>query len=271
MITLRGLSVELGGRPVLDGIDLVAETGSWTSVIGPNGSGKTTLLKAVAGMVPYTGEVRVQAEQPDLLTPRDRARMIAYVPQNPVFPAGMRLQDYVLLGRTPHIPYLRTEGRADLRAVAGVLEQVDLGRLAGRTLDSLSGGELQRAMLARALAQEAAVLLLDEPTTGMDIGYQQQSLELVDTLRARRSLTVLAAIHDLTLAGQFSERLLMIDSGRTCALGPPVAVLTEELVAEHFGAPVRIMDDPERGVAVIPVRATGSRGERSPLRAVDSD
>ena len=145
--------------------------------------------------------------------------------------------------------------------VAGVLEQVSLERLARRSLDSLSGGELQRAILARALAQEAEVLLLDEPTTGMDIGHQQKSLELIDSLRAERGLTVLSAIHDLTLAGQFSERLLLIDSGRACALGSPSSVLTEELILEKYGAPVKIVDDQAGGIAVVPLRGSAPRRE----------
>jgi iron complex transport system ATP-binding protein len=166
----------------------------------------------------------------------------------------MTTRDYVLLGRTPYIPYLGTESRRDLSVVAGLLEQVGLERLSRRHLGTLSGGELQRAMLARSLAQEARVLLLDEPTTGLDLGFQQQVLELVDSLRAERGLTVLSAVHDLTLAGQFSDRLLLIDSGAVCAAGGPREVLTEELVLKHYGAPVRIVDLEGGGFAVIPVR-----------------
>ena len=259
MISIRGLSVELEGRQILKGIDLVIDAGSWTSVIGPNGSGKTTLLRAVVGVVPFSGEVLISGMQPGPMSRKRLAKILAYVPQIPLFPSGMKVQDYVLLGRTPYIPYLGTESRGDLMFVAGVLEQVNLERLARRSLDSLSGGELQRAILARALAQEAEVLLLDEPTTGMDIGHQQKALELIDSLRAERGLTVLSAIHDLTLAGQFSERLLLIDSGRSCALGPPRSVLTEEIVLEHYGAPVRIVEDPAGGIAVVPLRGSAQR------------
>jgi len=261
MISLRGLSVELQGRKILDGIDLVVDVGSWTSVIGPNGSGKTTLLRAVGGVVPFSGEVLISGAPPGAMSRKRLAKMVAYVPQIPVFPPAMKVKDYVLLGRTPYIPYLGTESRGDLMFVAGVLEQVELDQLAQRSLDSLSGGELQRAILARALAQEAEILLLDEPTTGMDIGHQQLALELVDSLRTERRLTVLSAIHDLTLAGQFSERLLLIDSGRTCALGPPRSVLTEEIVLEHYGAPVKIVEDPAGGIAVVPLRTSAPRRE----------
>jgi iron complex transport system ATP-binding protein len=271
LISLRGVSVELEGRQILNGIDLVAEVGSWTSVIGPNGSGKTTLLRAAAGAVPFSGEVLISGSKPEAVSRKKLARILAYVPQNPVFPSGMKVQDYVLLGRTPYIPYLGTENRRDLIFVAGVLEQVGLEQLARRRLDSLSGGELQRGILARALAQEARVLLLDEPTSGMDIGRQQQALELIDCLRAERGLTVLSAIHDLTLAGQFSDRLLLLDSGRACALGPPRSVLTEELVFEHYGAPVKIVDEPAGGIAVIPLRGNGRRREGRGQPALERD
>jgi cobalamin transport system ATP-binding protein len=259
MIRLHDVSVEYGGTLVLSGIDLVVDKGAWTSVIGPNGSGKTTLLRAVAGVVPFSGEVAISGTRPGAVGRKTLARTLAYVPQNPVFPPGMKVRDYVLLGRTPYIPYLGTESRRDLTVVAGMLEQVGLEALADRTLESLSGGELQRTMLARALAQEPEVLLLDEPTSGLDIGHQQQALELIDSLRGERGLTVLCAIHDLTLAGQFSDQLLLIDSGRSCALGAPRAVLTAELLCAHYGAPVRIVEDDDGGFAVVPVRAGGPR------------
>jgi iron complex transport system ATP-binding protein len=253
LINLRDVSVTLEGRAVLQKVSLDVESGSWTSLIGPNGAGKTTLLRAVAGMVDFAGEVLVCGLKPEALRRKELARILAYVPQRPVFPSGMSVHDYVLLGRTPYISYLGTESYGDLLVVARVLEQVKLNEHARRRLDSLSGGELQRAVLARALAQQAQVILLDEPTTGMDIGHQQQVLELIDSLRAEQGLTVLSAIHDLTLAGQFSDRLLLLDEGRAYASGTPRSVLTEELILEHYGAPVNIVDGPV-GIAVVPFR-----------------
>jgi iron complex transport system ATP-binding protein len=253
LISLRDLSVALEGRAVLQKVSLDVESGSWTSLIGPNGAGKTTLLRAVAGMVPFVGEVRVCGLKPEALRRKKLARVLAYVPQNPVFPSGMSVQDYVLLGRTPYIRYHGTESYGDLLVAARVLDQVRLIEHARRRLESLSGGELQRAILARALAQEAQVILLDEPTTGMDIGHQQQVLELVDSLRAEQGLTVLSAIHDLTLAAQFSNQLLLLDEGRAYASGTPRSVLTEEVILEHYGVPVNIVDGPV-GIAVVPFR-----------------
>jgi cob(I)alamin adenosyltransferase len=171
-IELRGVSVALDGRPVLRDLTLHIPRGARLGLIGPNGSGKTTLLRAIAGLVPHTGELRVGDAAGGALSRRELARRIALVPQHPAVPAGITVTDYVLLGRTPHIPYFGAESRRDLDIVASVLDHLDLGAFADRRLDSLSGGERQRAVLARALAQQAPVLLLDEPTTGLDVGHR---------------------------------------------------------------------------------------------------
>jgi iron complex transport system ATP-binding protein len=253
-IELRGVSVALDGRPVLRGLTLHIPRGARLGLIGPNGSGKTTLLRAIAGLVPHTGELRVGDAAGGMLSRRELARRIALVPQNPAVPAGITVTDYVLLGRTPHIPYFGAESRRDLDIVASVLDHLDLAAFAARRLDSLSGGERQRAVLARALAQQAPVLLLDEPTTGLDVGHQQQVLELVDRLRDELDLTVVGAMHDLTVAGQFADHLVLLDGGRVAAAGPARAVLTEEVIARHYHASVRVLEDPAGGIVVVPVR-----------------
>ena len=258
-IELRGVSVDLDGRPVLRQLDLVVPGGARLGLIGPNGSGKTTLLRTVAGLVPHRGELRVGDAPPGSLSRRELARRIALVPQNPAVPAGITVADYVLLGRTPYIPYLGTESRRDLAIVAQVLDQLDLAAFAARRLDSLSGGEHQRAVLARALAQQAPVLLLDEPTTGLDVGHQQQVLELVDALRERLELTVVSAMHDLTLAGQFADQLVLLDGGRVAAAGPVREVLTEQVIGRHYHASVRVLEEPGGGIVVVPVRQSVER------------
>ena len=261
-VELRGVTVDLGGRPVLSDLDLAIAGGARLGLIGPNGSGKTTLLRAVAGLVPFRGQVRIGDAAPGSLSRRELARRIALVPQSPAVPAGMTVGDYALLGRTPYIPYLGTETRRDLEIVAQVLDHLDLGAFAGRALDSLSGGERQRAVLARALAQQAPVLLLDEPTTGLDVGHQQQVLELVDSLRRDLALTVVSAMHDLTLAGQFADQLVLLDGGRVAASGPARAVLTEAVIGRHYHASVRVLEDPGGGVVVVPVRPPVDQSER---------
>ena len=259
-VELRRVSVALDGRPVLRELSLRIPGGSRLGLIGPNGAGKTTLLRAIAGLVPAEGEIRLGATATGALSRRDRARQIALVPQNPAVPAGFTVTDYVLLGRTPYIPHLGTESRRDLEIVGSVLDHLDLTGLAGRRLEALSGGERQRAVLARALAQQAPVLLLDEPTTGLDVGHQQQLLELVDTLRDDLGLTVVSAMHDLTLAGQFADHLVLLDGGRVAAVGPARTVLTERVIRQHYHASVRVLEDPAGGIVVIPVRPGGRTG-----------
>jgi iron complex transport system ATP-binding protein len=190
---------------------------------------------------------------------REIARHVALVPQVPVMPAELTVREYVLLGRTPHLGYLASEGRSDHVAVGTALQRLDLVSLAQRRLDSLSGGERQRATLARALAQEAPILLLDEPTASLDVGRQQQVLELVDVLRETEGLTVVSAMHDLTLASEYADRLLLLSGGELVADGFAREVLTEQIISDHYGATVRVFADDGAGVAVIPARPTRSR------------
>jgi cobalamin transport system ATP-binding protein len=238
VIALERVEVRLGGR--LAGVSLEVPRGGWTTLIGPNGAGKSTLLRAVAGLVAYGGAIAVDGADLRAVGARRRARLLASVPQTPLLPPDMTVGEYVLLGRTAHLGLLGRTGAADRRAAAAAAERLDLEALAGRRLDALSGGERQRAVLARAIAQDAPVLLLDEPTTALDIGRQQEALELVGELRAERGLTVLGAMHDLTLAGQYAERLALLDDGRLVAHGPPAEVLTEETIARHYRARVRV-------------------------------
>jgi iron complex transport system ATP-binding protein len=246
--------VELGGACILDRIDLSVAVGEWVTVIGPNGAGKSTLLRAVTGLVPASGRACLFGTPVGRLRRRERARMVAMVAQSPTVPPGMDVLDYVLLGRTPYIPPLGRESAADVAVAQDVLHRLDLIDLAGRTLSSLSGGERQRVFLARALAQGASLLLLDEPTTALDIGHQQEVMDLVDQLRRHHGLTVLATTHDLSIAGAYADRLVLLAHGRVAAAGSPSRVLTEELLAEHYRARVRVLDG-EDGPLVVPVRA----------------
>ena len=251
MIALEGVSVRLGGARVLDDVSAFVDDGEWVGVIGPNGAGKTTLLRAVAGLVAHDGTIELGGRVVSALRRRELSRRVALVPQDPLMPSEMTVEEYVLLGRTPYVPYLGTESRSDVEAVARALARLDLHALASRRLGTLSGGERQRAVLARALAQDTPVLLLDEPTSALDVGRQQQVLEFVDRLRAEHRLTILSAMHDLTLAAQFADRLVLLDRGAVVADGPPRDVLTEARIAAHYGAAVRVIDD-DVGLAVVP-------------------
>jgi iron complex transport system ATP-binding protein len=253
-VRVRGVSVDQGGRTVLHPIDLSVPAGSWLGIVGPNGAGKTTLLRALAGTVPHAGTITLGAQSTAGLRPRDRARLLAVAPQQPTIPAGTSVADYVLLGRTAHIPFLGRQGTHDLAVLADVLALLDLTDLAEREVATLSGGESQRAVIARALAQEAPVLLLDEPTTALDIGHQQQVLSLVDELRHHRGLTVLSAMHDLTLAAQHADGFVLLYEGRVVARGTALEVFTPALVERVFGATVSVVDD-GGDLVIVPRRA----------------
>jgi iron complex transport system ATP-binding protein len=254
VLALDRVSVVLDGTPVVRDFTLDVEEGEWVGLIGPNGAGKTTITRAVAGLVPYSGSVRVWGAELARLTRRDIARKIAVVPQNPVIPPDMTVLEYVLLGRTPHVGYAASPGNGDVISASAALDRLEIDALAQRRLGSLSGGERQRAVLARALAQEPRLVLLDEPTSALDMGAQQQVLDLVSVLREEDGLTVLSAMHDLTLTAQYADRLVLVDGGREVARGQAVEVLTEEIVARHYGASVRVIADPADGVAVVPLR-----------------
>ncbi|KXP09961.1 ABC transporter [Tsukamurella pulmonis] len=244
-VEISEVRVALDGRLVLHDVTLAAPSGTWTAIVGPNGAGKSTLLRAVLGLVRSEGSITVDGADPRRRSPRERARSVAYAPQSPQLPDGMTVFDYALLGRSPYIPYLGRESASDRRIVRDVLGRLGLESFADRDIARLSGGERQRAVLARALAQQAALLLLDEPTTALDIGHQQQVMDLIDDLRRADGLTVLTTVHDLTLAGQYADRLVLLAEGRVAAAGAPREVLTAETVAEHFGARVYVQEGPD--------------------------
>jgi iron complex transport system ATP-binding protein len=252
-IELIDVAAAYGRTRVLDGVRLTVEPGGWLAVIGPNGSGKSTLLRCVLGLHEHEGQVRVDGVPTAGMPRRARARQVAYAPQSPVLPQDVSTRDYVLLGRTPHRALLAAPRAVDRQVVADVMARLEIGALAERPLRTLSGGEQQRAVLARALAQQPRVLLLDEPTAALDLGHAQQVLDLVDDLRRQDGLTVLSTLHDLTLAGQYADRLALLSAGRVVAEGAPAEVLTAAALRTHYGARARVVNGPH-GPAVLPVR-----------------
>ncbi|HVN10887.1 MAG TPA: ABC transporter ATP-binding protein [Kineosporiaceae bacterium] len=259
LLEVRGVRVGKGGVRLLHGVDAVAEPHSWTAVVGPNGAGKTTLLRCIAGLQRHTGAVLLDGRPVMSLSARERAQEIGYAPQVPVLPEAVTVAEYVLLGRTPYRPLLVGPRREDRRVVADALERLDLTSLAGRTLRTLSGGERQRAVLARALAQQPRTLLLDEPTASLDLGHAQTVLELVDGLRRETGLTVVTTLHDLVLAAQYADQLVLLGAGRVAAAGRPQDVLTAETLAQHYGARAEVIAD-ATGVRVHPLRPNLIRG-----------
>jgi len=260
VLAADGIVAELGGARILDGVDLSVAAGGWVSIVGPNGAGKTTLVRVLAGaLAPREGRVLVDDDDLRGLRTRERARRIALVPQTPMIPVGFSALDYVLLGRTPHMPFFGSESSDDVARAHGMLDRLGVGALAGRSVESCSGGERQRVFLARALAQEAPILLLDEPTTALDIGHQQEVLDLVDGLRAEQGIAVVSTMHDLTLAGLYADELVLLGGGRVVERGPAEEVLTEETLRRHFGARVSVLPG-THGPVVVPHRAPGKAG-----------
>ncbi len=254
-ISFRDLGVAYGRRLAITGFTDAVRPGEWLCLIGPNGAGKSSILRAVAGLVPHTGVIEVDGAPLALRSARRRAAIVAYVPQIPDLPADMTGAEYVLLGRNPYISYFGVESAHDRSMVAAVLDRLDLAELSGRRLGSMSGGERQRLVIARALAQEAPILLLDEPTSALDIGHQQQALELVDRLRRDHGLTVVSAMHDLTLAGLYADRLVLLHQGHVVASGDAQQVLRPETLSEFYGVSVSVRHEDDGTVVVVPRRS----------------
>jgi iron complex transport system ATP-binding protein len=252
MIEVRDVTVRFGTVDAVSDVSLTVESGEWIALIGPNGAGKTSMLRAMCRLVAFRGEIELDGQSVRRLSRRELARVIAFVPQTPVTPHELTVAEYVLLGRTPYLAYLGDETRTDRLAAQRALDRLELLSFADRPLGSLSGGELQRAVLARALAQEAPILMLDEPTTALDLGRQQQALELIDSLRSD-GLTVVSTLHDLTLAGQYADRLVLLDRGAVVAEGVPEDVLSVENLESYYDASVRVVREEGR-VFVLPLR-----------------
>jgi iron complex transport system ATP-binding protein len=250
------VKVEYAKRTAVASFTDTVKPGEWLCIIGPNGAGKSSLLRAIAGVVPHSGRILVDGSPLTARSSRRRAQLVAYVPQSPVLPSGMTGAEYVLLGRNPFVTHFGRESELDHSMVDDVIDRLDLASLATRDVDTLSGGERQRLVIARAIAQEAPILLLDEPTAALDIGHQQQALELVDKLRREHGLTVVSAMHDLTLAGIYSDRLILMHAGHVVAQGPAGDVLRPETLGEFYGVSVRVHREDDGTIIVVPNRTT---------------
>ncbi|CAN5536452.1 ABC transporter ATP-binding protein [soil metagenome] len=231
-LTCRNASVTYGKHVAVEDVSLDVHVGEWLAVLGPNGAGKSTLLRAVAGLGPHTGVICL----PDGSPPG--AADIAVMPQSPLLPEGMSVVEYVLLGRTAHLGWLARESRRDHHIVDSVLHRLGLADFAHRQVLDLSGGEAQRVVVARSLAQQTPILALDEPTSALDLGHQVQVLELVDDLRRRDGLSVVAAMHDLTTAARFADRLLLMRHGRVVAQGSADEVLQPDILSDVYATPL---------------------------------
>ena len=255
-LRLAGVSVTYPGSrtAALGGVDLAFEPGTHTAILGPNGAGKSTLLRVLAGLLACdTGSATLDGQNARDWPRREFARRLAFVSsaEESAFPT--RVRDYVALGRNPYLDGWRAPSSEDRGAVTQALERTDLSLLADRYVGSLSAGELQRARLARALAQQPEILLLDEPTAHLDLGHELAAFELLTQLAGKLSLTVVSVTHNLNMASRFCGRLVLVAGGRIVADGPPESVLTSENLARAFEWPVQTLAQPGLGIVALPV------------------
>lgn len=228
-----GLSVELGGTPILHDLSFSIPAGNWIGLLGPNGSGKTTLLRALGGLLPYSGSLLLQSRSLSLWKDRERARVVAFVRQRPSLDFDFTVEEVVSLGLAPHLSWLERPSTTQRERVRAALADTDLTDLLDRSVSTLSGGEQQRVQLAQALAQDAPVLLLDEPTAHLDVHHQYDLMERIAAL-VRAGRTVVAAFHDLAFAARYADRLLVLNEGTLTADGMPADVLTSRLIRNVF-------------------------------------
>jgi len=251
-LTIGGVSVSFGRQRVLEGVDLELRPGELLGLVGRNGAGKSTLVRAVTRIVKIdAGTVLVFGERVDRLSTVALARRIAVMPQSAELPHGYSGLEIVLMGRTPHLPLFGSEGEHDYAVARRAMEQTDTWQLSSRRIDQISEGERQRLLLARALAQETPVLLLDEPTTHLDIGHQAALLDLLAGLRRDRGLSVLAVVHDLTLAAHYCDRLALLEGGRVAVEGNAADVLTVERLSGMYGGNISVIEHPTTGKPVV--------------------
>ncbi|WP_050034180.1 ATP-binding cassette domain-containing protein [Halorubrum halophilum] len=250
-IEVSDLSVSFGDVPVVSGVDFRVERGSLTGLVGPNGAGKTTVLRAIKGTLsPDAGEVQLDGDPTDSLSAREAGRRVASVPQETSLAFDFRVRQIVEMGRTPHLGRFDGHGPDDERAVREAIEAAGVARFADRAITEVSGGERQRVLLARALAQETPSLLLDEPTASLDVNHAVRTLELVRDL-VDDGRAALAAIHDLDMAARYCDRIVLLANGGVRAVGPPAEVLTADALRDAFDAEAFVGESPATGTPTV--------------------
>ncbi|MYD74246.1 MAG: ABC transporter ATP-binding protein [Chloroflexi bacterium] len=250
-VDARSLSVSVDAAILLDRVDVSAEAGQFVGLIGPNGAGKSTLLRAISNVLSYQeGSVSLHGADLTTLPAREVAELLALVPQIAPYTQGFTAFELVLMGRYPHLGRFQVEGQSDDRIARNAMRLTETDQFETRTIETLSGGERQRVFLARAVAQQPQVLLLDEPTSNLDILHQLKILTLVRQL-VDDGLTAIAAIHDLNLAARFCDRLVLISGGRVVADGQAEDVLTPEMIESAFGVESAIYREPVTGALAI--------------------
>ncbi|GGA62136.1 iron-dicitrate ABC transporter ATP-binding protein [Pseudoclavibacter endophyticus] len=251
-LSAEGLALGYGDRTVFDGLDLVVPPGRITVIVGPNACGKSTLLRSMSRLlVPRAGRVVLDGKLVHRMPAKELARTLGLLPQSPIAPEGITVADLVGRGRQPHQGLFSRWTHADDQAVADALDATDTAVLADRPVDELSGGQRQRVWIAMALAQQTDLLLLDEPTTFLDVSHQVEVLDLLVDLNRARGTTIVLVLHDLNLAARYADHLVALEGGVVRASGAPNDVLTEDLVRSVFGIPNRVIVDPVSGAPLM--------------------
>ena len=264
IVDVRDLSVRLGDVDALRAVSIAVDQGEFLGVIGPNGAGKTTLLRAISGVLdPAEGSVAVAGQDVTALSAAESSRLVAVVPQETNLAFDFSVREVVEMGRTPYTSRVSLYGDESGEIVDRAMERTQVQQFAERSIGEVSGGERQRVLLARALAQDAPVLLLDEPTASLDIDHQIRTLELVRSLVASGK-TVLAPIHDLNLAAHYCDRLLLLADGLRTAAGTPEQVLTEENLESAFGTDAVVTNNPVTGSVYVMALPEGARDREGP-------
>ncbi len=252
LIEITSLNVSYSKKEILNNVELNINTGEILALVGPNGAGKTTLIRAITGVVPRNaGSITVDGYDIDRLSQNERSRYIAVVPQARDLPEFFTVYQTVMIGRTPHLNWLGQPAEKDHNAVREAIQLTQIDDLAGRLVGDLSGGEQQRVLLARALAQNAKIWLMDEPTTHLDFHHQSRFLNVVKKLVDERQLAILMVVHDLNLIACYADRVAILEDGRVLTCGKPGEVLTESTLSRVFNVPVHVITHPETGAPII--------------------
>lgn len=247
----RKLSLAYDSQVIIEKLSTTITTGEITALVGPNGCGKSTLLRGLARLLkPQTGEVLLDGNAIHSLPTKELAKQLGLLPQGPIAPEGLTVYELVAQGRYPHQGFFQQWSLEDERVTQEAITVTNMIEFADRPLDTLSGGQRQRAWIAMTLAQKTPFLLLDEPTTYLDIGYQMEVMELIEQLNKERQMTILLVLHDLNQAARYSQRMIVLSQGEIVADGAPEAVLTQRLLAEVFKVRANIVTDPDSGSPV---------------------
>lgn len=261
MLSIQSIFVNYDEKEILHGVSFEVEPGQVVALIGPNGAGKTTLIRAVSGILPLrSGAIKVLGDDLASMTITERARMLAVVPQARKLPAAYSVQQAVLMGRTPYLSWMGNPGPKDFEKTEWALERTHIADLADRRVEELSGGEQQLVLVARALAQDAPIILLDEPTAHLDLQHQATILNLVRELAEERNLAVLMSLHDLNLVSIYSDRIALLGDGQLRALGSPNEVLNQKELSQVYQVSLHILPHPYLNIPLVILNGDGDDG-----------